>query len=132
MTPRPGSDARSLSSGLASLGALSVSVVACPACWPAYVGLLSSLGLGFMSQMPGLMPITLALLLASLAALAYRAPRRRGFGPLALGTLGAGVVVVGRAWLRADPIVFGGTGLLLAASLWNAWPRGAARRIGAR
>lgn len=116
------SDARSLSSGLASAGALSVSVVSCPACWPAYVGLMSSLGLGFVTQTPVLLPVTLPLLVASLAAPAYRAQRRRGFGPLLLGTLGAVVVVLGRVGLQSDLIVFSGAALLLAASVWNAWP----------
>jgi hypothetical protein len=36
--------------------------VACPACWPAYAGLLSSLGLGFLVSTAYLLPMTAAFL----------------------------------------------------------------------
>ncbi len=62
--------------------------LACPLCWPAYAGILSSLGLGFLISTAYLLPFTIAFLILTLAVLAFRAKQRWGYGPLGLGLVG--------------------------------------------
>jgi len=96
--------------------------LACPACWPAYAGLLSSLGLGFLLDKIYLLPLTAAFLLLAVGALAFRARTRRGYGPLALGLAAAVVVLAGKFAFGSHAAMYGGIALLVAASVWNAWP----------
>jgi len=95
----------------------------CPACWPAYAGLLSALGLGFLIQTRYLLPLTVAFLALTLGAIAWRAPARRGYGPFVLGLAGSAVLLVGKFTFEFDPAMWTGIAALVAASGWNAWPR---------
>jgi hypothetical protein len=97
--------------------------LACPACWPALSGVFASLGLGFLLDAAYLLPLTATFLALALAALAYRARRRRGYGPFAVGLAAAAVVMIGKFLFESDWALYGGVSLLIAASLWNAWPR---------
>lgn len=99
--------------------------LACPLCWPAYAGLLSSVGLGFLISARYLLPLTAAFLLLALAALAFRARRRRGYGPFVIGLLAGTGVMLGKFQWESNLLVYGAIGLLIVASGWNAWPRGA-------
>ena len=108
---------------LPGAGASLMPVAVCPACLPVYAGFLSAVGLGFLMRGAYLLPLMAVLLAAALAGLGYRARRRRGYGPLALGTAAAGAILAGKFLWALPPAVYGGVGLLLAASLWNAWPR---------
>jgi hypothetical protein len=99
---------------------------ACPACYPLYAGILSSLGLtldaGVYTALTG------ALLAIALAALAFRPRSRRGYGPLAVGAGAALLVLAGKLLLSFDPLVYAGAAALTATGVWNAWPlRQAAR-----
>ena len=96
--------------------------LACPFCWPAYAGLLSSVGLGFLISSKYLLPITAAFLAVALGALAFRANRRHGFAPFVLGLLAATGVLVGKFWWESNPTMYAAVGLLVIASVWNAWP----------
>src|SRR5690606_38639800 len=96
--------------------------VACPACWPAYAGFLSSVGLGFLLETTYLLPLTAAFLATALGALAYRAKRRRGYIPFALGLFAAAVVLAGKFAFESDPAMYAGLAILVGASLWNSWP----------
>ncbi|MEX1096136.1 MAG: MerC domain-containing protein [Planctomycetales bacterium] len=113
-------------SWLASLPAVFMAVlpsVTCPACWPAYAGLLSALGLPFLNYTPFLAPLLVAALVPAIAALAYRAKTRRGYGPCFAGLAAAGSVIVGRFLFDSLPVMYAGVALLIAASIWNSWPR---------
>ena len=97
--------------------------IACPVCWPAYAGLLSTIGLGFMvPNLTYLLPLTVAFLLIAVGTLAFRARRRRGYVPFALGILAAGFILLGKFYLASNPVVYVGLGLLILASVWNSWP----------
>ena len=97
--------------------------IACPACWPAYAGLLSSIGLGFLvPNRTYLLPLTVAFLLIAIGTLAFRARRRRGYWPFALGILAAGLILLGKFSLASNPVLYAGLGLLILASAWNSWP----------
>src|SRR5215510_5306321 len=68
----------------------------CPMCWPAYAGVVSALGLGFLISTKYLLPLTVAFLGITAAALGFRASRRHGYGPLGLGLLAALVILAGK------------------------------------
>jgi len=97
--------------------------IACPARWPAYAGLLSSLGLGFLiPNAKYLLPMTAAFLVLAVAMLVFRARRRHGYVPFALGILAASLILVGKFSLASNPVLYAGLGLLILASVWNSWP----------
>jgi hypothetical protein len=79
--------------------------------------------LGFLMQATYLLPLTVASLALALAALGFRAKRRRGYGPLAVGVLAAVAFVLGKFVLDSNVAVYGGLAGLIGASLWNSWPR---------
>jgi len=106
-----------------SLGLALMPKLACPACWPAYAGLLGSLGLGFLIKAEWLLPLTAAFLVIAVSALAYGAKRRRGYGPFLLGLAAGAAVLFGKFTFDSDPAMYAGIALLMAASLWNTWPR---------
>ena len=89
---------------------------------PAYAGLLGSMGLAFLLQTVYLLPITVVALVVVLAALGFRATRRRGFRPLVLGIVAASVLLSGKFALNLDVATYGGAVLLILASVWNSWP----------
>jgi hypothetical protein len=96
--------------------------LACPLCWPAYAGLLSSVGLGFLISTKYLLPVTVASLVLAVGGLAFKAKHRHGYGPLLLGFLAAVGVLIGKFAWESNPTMYATVGLLVIASLWNAWP----------
>ena len=117
---------RTWKQNLMTVPAIGVSILpklACPACWPAYAALLSSIGLGFLISTVYLLPMTVVLLSLALAALAFRAKQRRGYGPFLLGFVAAAAVLLGKFVWESKPTMYSAFGLLVIASLWNAWPR---------
>lgn len=116
---------RTWKQSLVALPGVGVSLLpklACPLCWPAYAGLLSSVGLGFLISTKYLLPLTIAFLVIALGALAFRAKNRHGYGPLVLGVIAAIGVLVGKFDWDSNPALYGAVALLVVASLWNAWP----------
>jgi hypothetical protein len=95
----------------------------CPLCLLAYAGVVGSLGLDPILYRAWLLPLTLAFAAAALIMLAYRAPRRRGYGPLLLGAAAVAMIVAGKFLLDFLPLLVAGMLLLLAASVWNSWPK---------
>lgn len=101
----------------------------CPCTLPAYAGLISAMGLGFLTQTDYLLPLTVISLLLAVGALGFRANRRRGYGPLLVGTLAAVALLLGKFVIASNPAVYLSTGALVDASLWNSWPTGAKRGV---
>jgi len=97
--------------------------VACPACWPAYAGVLSAIGLGFLARTEYLLPLTVLFLTVVLVGQAFGAGRRRGYGPLFLGIIASTAVLLGKFTLRSGFLFYSGLALLVGSSLWNTWPR---------
>ena len=97
--------------------------VACPACWPAYAGFLSSVGLGFLIDTSYLLPLTTVFLAIAVGALAFRAKRRRGYRPFVIGLVASAVVLIGKFNFESDAAMYVGLAVLVAASLWNSWPK---------
>jgi mercuric ion transport protein len=99
--------------------------VACPACWPAYAGLLSSVGLGVLLERQYLLPLAAGFLIVTVGSLAFRARARRGYGPFAVGLAASVVVMAGKFAFDSSAAMYGSLITLIAASAWNAWPAGA-------
>ena len=95
----------------------------CPMCWPAYAGLLTTLGLGFLMSERYLFRVTAVFLLISVGALAFRYQERRGIAPAVLGLAGAAVVLIGKFQFESIVAMYAGLSVLIAASLWNSWPQ---------
>jgi len=95
----------------------------CPACWPAYAGLLSSMGLGFFDYTPYLLPAMLFFIAIALGALVYRASQRHGHRPFYLGLVASGILLLSKFHFDNDPLMWFGLVLLMTASLWNTWPK---------
>lgn len=108
---------------LPGIGLALLPKLTCPACWPAYAGILSSMGLGFVNYNPYLFPLTALFLTLAVASLGFRAKRRRGYGPLIVGTVAALVLLIGKFLFASEAALYGGIALLTAASLWNSWPQ---------
>ncbi len=97
--------------------------LSCPMCWPAYAGLLTALGLGFLMSGRYLFAVTAVFLVISVGALAFRNRERRGIAPALVGLTGAVVVLFGKfqfEWINA---MYAGLAILISASLWNSWPQ---------
>lgn len=107
---------------LPSIGVALLPKLSCPACWPAYAGLLSSLGIGFVDYTPYLLPFTLLFLVVSLATMAYKAANRHGYRPLLLGVAASTILLIGKFYFDSDAAMYVGLAVLVAASLWNTWP----------
>ena len=116
---------RTWKQGILALPGVGVSLLpklACPMCWPAYAGLLSSVGLGFLVSTVYLLPVTAGLLVIALGAMAFRASKRHGYGPFLLGLFGSAGVLLGKFAWNSNAAMYGAVGLLVVASLWNARP----------
>jgi hypothetical protein len=96
----------------------------CPACWPAYTGILSALGLGVLLRDVYLLPVMVGLL--ALASLGWRASSRRGYGPFLLGSTASLLMLVAKFAVGSEPASYVGGAVLLAASIWNSLPHRAA------
>lgn len=105
------------------VGAALLPVGVCPACWPAYAGVMSSLGLGFLLNSAYVFTLTTIFLAFALGALLYGAKTRRGYGPFTLGVAGTLIVLVGKFALSWNVLFYTGLAVFVAASVWNAWPK---------
>ena len=94
---------------------------ACPACYPLYAGILSSLGLTALIDPTAQSALTLLFLAVALAALALQARRRRRYRALGVGFAGSLVVLAGKFVMGWDALTYAGVALLVAASAWNLW-----------
>ena len=101
--------------------------LACPCQYPAYAGLLGSMGLSFLTQTVYLFPLTAACLTFAVGGLALRAKLRRGYAPFWIGLCASIGLLVGKFVLASDVVVYLAIIVLLAASCWNSWPKKRAR-----
>jgi hypothetical protein len=70
-----------------------------------------------------LLGLTAVFLIIAVGALAFRAKTRRGYKPFVLGLCAGAIVMIGKFYYESDPAMYGGLGVLVAASLWNSWPK---------
>ena len=101
----------------------------CPACYPAYAGILSALGLSALDDTMVQTVLTVLFLSVALGALLYGARSRRGYGPFALGAAASAVLSFSKFVMGSDPIIYAAVGVLVIAGLWNVWPRAKAAAL---
>lgn len=107
---------------LPAVGATLLPVGLCPACWPAYAGLLSAVGLGFLLDATYLFPLTATLLAMAVGSLAIGAKSRRGYGPFVLGVAASALVLLGKFLYQSNAAMYLGLAVLVTTSAYNAWP----------
>jgi hypothetical protein len=73
----------------------------CPACWPAYAALLSSVGLGFLISTAYLLPLTVLFLAVAVGAMGFRTSRSGWLWPFGVGVVAAVVILVGKFSLES-------------------------------
>src|SRR5258708_3108548 len=115
-----------LKQGLLALPGVGVSLLPklmCPACWPAYSALLSTVGLGFLISTAYLLPLTALFLAIAVGSLGFRVSSRHGLGPFAVGAAAAALILGGKFLLESITVTYAGVGSLIVASVWNSWPR---------
>ncbi|MGB7924804.1 MAG: hypothetical protein WCF57_16295 [Pyrinomonadaceae bacterium] len=95
----------------------------CPFCLLAYAGVLGTLGFDPVLYRSWLLPLTAIFSGTAVGMLAYRARRRRGYGPFFLGLLAVSIILTGKFHFDYMPATYLGVGLLLSASVWNSWPK---------
>jgi len=97
--------------------------LACPACWPAYAALVSSLGLSFLLSTRYLLGFSLVLLSLALGAIALAARRNRHYLPLWVGVAASATILSAKFALDSQVLLYAGAVGLMAAGLWSNWPR---------
>jgi hypothetical protein len=107
---------------LPGIGVALLPKLICPLCWPAYAGLVSSLGLGFLIPTKYLLSLTVVALGITAAAFGFRATRRHGYGPMWLGLAAATVILIAKFYFESATVAYVGIGLLISAAAWNAYP----------
>lgn len=95
----------------------------CPFCLLAYAGVLGTLGLDPLLYRAWFLPLALAFSTATLVVLALRAQRRHGYGPFFVGFTAVIIILAGKFYFDFMPMLYTGMFLLLAASIWNSWPK---------
>lgn len=104
------------------LGTAIVAKAACPFCYPAIAGFLSSFGMGFMFRETSLLIFSALFAGVALFGLFYRAHSRRGLGPFVLGVLSVVIAGASKA-IGQDMLLYIGFGGLIVASIWNLIPK---------
>lgn len=93
----------------------------CPACLPAYAGVLSAVGLGFLLNDRVLAPLIGALLVLGVVSVGWSTRSHRHAGPLVATLTGSAAIVAGRLVWSVPLALYGGAALLIGAALWNVW-----------
>ena len=93
----------------------------CPVCIAAYAGVLSTLGLGLVLTERVLAPLIVVFLLVGVVSVARTTRSHRRPGPLLMIVAGSGAVVAGRLVWNVPTVLYVGTVLVFASSLWNLW-----------
>ncbi|MGG4144184.1 hypothetical protein ABEW34_13750 [Paenibacillus algorifonticola] len=93
----------------------------CAICGSAYMGLFEIIGLGVGRglERPWLLPLMALMMMATVAAMAYRARERNGYGPVALAFVTSALMIAGKFSDSRAELYFGG-GVLVGATVWNA------------
>ena len=104
---------------LSGTGAWLLPTWGCPLCLAAFAGTMSTVGLGFLASEVVLTPLMTILLGSAVFTLGYTARRRRKYGPLLVGALGAAILAASKFTPEQPWLSYAGLVPLLGASLWN-------------
>lgn len=119
---------------LSALGTVPATLVAllpsftCPACLAAYTGVLSAFGVSFVLNEAILAPVIVFFLLLGIYSVRRASRSHKQRGPLAMTVVASVLVVVGRLIWSVPALLYLGSALLIAATLWNLWLKRPKRR----
>src|SRR5260370_866011 len=108
---------RDVFSFIPALGFSLIPSLSCPACLPALASVLSALGLSFAAERPYLLWLNLLALIAALVMFARRR-RTAGYLPLAVASIGAAAIMVGKFLLVNSWIWWSGIAFFIVGSAW--------------
>ncbi len=114
---------KTLLSVLPAVGASLLPAISCPACWPAYTGLLSALGLGFINYTPFLLPLMIVLLLIALYPFLKDAKASGRYALFYTALAASLLIVVGKFLIKSSILTYTGIVLLIVVSFYNAFSR---------
>lgn len=103
------------------VGAAFLAKAACPFCYPAIAGFLSSVGLGFLFNDRPLLILTAFALLVVLFGLWFKATSRRGYRPFFLGLVAVAAGTFSK-FFENEVLFYFATSALIFASIWNLIP----------
>jgi hypothetical protein len=92
---------------------------ACPACFPAVIAALSSVGFGFLASAKVIVPILFIFLFGGWFGLWLGYKLHKNITPLILSILAGVMIPVGRFVLGSQPLAYLASGLVIIAAVWN-------------
>ncbi|MFI5323348.1 MAG: hypothetical protein ACHQ6U_07415 [Thermodesulfobacteriota bacterium] len=108
--------------GVAAVSVALLPKIACPICWPAYAGLLSAVGLGFLIRGTNLLIVSTIFLGLALTVFALRGRNRKNFMPFWLALIGVSLIIPGKFLLNRMIVFYAGTAFLTVAIMLDIWP----------
>lgn len=102
-----------------ALAVSSFPLIFCPACWPTYAALLSSLGIGFFDYSPYLLPLVGVFLLTALVSLGFQARAQQNYKPFCLAMVSSIIIVTGKFLYPIEVVSTLGVVGLFASSVWS-------------
>jgi mercuric ion transport protein len=99
-----------------------IPAVACPACVPTLVSLLSAIGLTFLTNRAYLLWVNLVALVLALAMLLVKR-HTKGYSPILLGTAGAVTIMLGKFVFVGNMLTWSGWAVLVFASALSTFGR---------
>lgn len=122
--PRPVSRVGRLLSPLAAFPAAFSALipsVLCPACLPAYLSFLSTLGVGIFITTKILFIVTLLFLGFALTSFGFHAVKLKYYFPFCIGIIGSVLILLGKFVLLSSPVMIVGIIFLVGSSIWDTW-----------
>lgn len=96
--------------------------IVCPLCWPAYAGILSAIGLGFLLTGTNLLIISTVFLGMSLIVFGLRGKARGNFIPFGIAFAGIFMLLAGKFFFDNLSLFYTGTFFLTGAVFADIWP----------
>ncbi|MEW6144147.1 MAG: MerC domain-containing protein [Thermodesulfobacteriota bacterium] len=116
------SDRTGFIAGLGAVGAVFLPKFICPACWPVYAGILSTMGLGFLLHGVSLLILSVTLLGLALLVFALRGRKRGSFLPFWIGLVGVSLVLTGKFFWINNFSAYAGAAFLMLAVIVDVRP----------
>jgi len=104
-----------------AIGLAVLPAAGCPACWPAWLAILASAGLGFLAATAWQIGI-MSVALAAMGIVVWRFSDRWRIWMLAGLLAGGSMNVIGKV-MAITALTWVGAGLLTLISIWSLWPR---------
>lgn len=105
-----------------AIGVAFLPKIACPVCWPAYAGLLSAMGLGFLIQGSNLLIVSMIFLGLALAVFGLHGKNRKNFMPFWLALVGLFFIIPAKFLWNNMLMFYAGSVFLTVAIILDIWP----------